>query len=61
LVYDQASSGTHDDETGDTGAGAGEGATGAGEGAGVTVQLGVPLSGVVPQTHPIGGYPFAFS
>ena len=27
----------------------------------VVPQLGVPLNGVDPQTHPIGGYPFAFS
>jgi len=60
-LYDQASAGTHDDETGATGAGAGDGATGAGAGAGVTLQFGVPSSGVDPQTQPIGGYPLAFS
>ncbi len=58
-MYDQASAGTHDDETGAgegaAGAGAGEGATGAGAGAGVTLQFGVPLCGVEPQTQPIGG------
>ena len=31
-------------------------------GVGVPPQpLGVPLAGVDPQTHPIGGYPLAFS
>ena len=34
---------------------------GVGVGVGVTEQIGVPLSGVEPQTQPIGGYPFAFS
>jgi hypothetical protein len=30
-------------------------------GVGVPPQLGVPLDGVDPQTHPLGGYPLAFS
>ena len=66
-MYDQASAGTHDVETGATGAGdgagagAGAGAAGAGAGAGDDPQFGVPLCGVEPQTQPIGGYPFAFS